>query len=115
MKHILFVCSANKDRSKSADDYFSQQFDDLEFKSAGTNQRICMQLGTQMIHEELLEWADVIIAMQEKHRKFINENFSGVDQKKIKVIHIQDRYGYYQKELIDLLKQKVEPLIMNYI
>jgi len=109
MKKILFVCSANKDRSKTADDYFSEQFDCFEFDSAGTNHKICKQLGTQMITEKILEWADIIIAMEEKHRKFIKVNFSSVDHKKIKVLHIQDRYRYFQKELIEILRQKMNP------
>ena len=37
MKSILFVCSANKDRSKTAEDYFSKHYPDLCFDSAGTN------------------------------------------------------------------------------
>lgn len=34
---ILFICSANKQRSKSAEDHFAQKYKNHEFLSAGTN------------------------------------------------------------------------------
>ena len=42
-KTILFVCSANKQRSKTAEDYFSSKYADFHFISAGTNRKICEQ------------------------------------------------------------------------
>jgi len=49
--NILFVCSANKDRSKTAEDYFSEQFPNINFDSAGTNKKICNQLGTNYLED----------------------------------------------------------------
>jgi predicted protein tyrosine phosphatase len=49
MQNILFICSANKDRSKTGEDYFAEQYPDLNFESAGTNQKTCNQLGTNFI------------------------------------------------------------------
>lgn len=45
MKNILFVCSANKDLLKTAEDYFSKKHSD----SAGTNKSSCNQLFTNYI------------------------------------------------------------------
>jgi len=115
MRNILFVCSANKDRSKTADDFFSEKFPQLNFNSAGTNFKICQQLGTQSLTLELLEWADLVIAMEEKHRKFINNSFASSYHHKITVLNIPDKYTYYQKELIDLLMQKSGSLIKENI
>jgi len=52
---ILFVCSANKQRSKTAEDYFAQEYQDYEFQSAGTNLKICRKEGTTSLTEDLLE------------------------------------------------------------
>ena len=114
MKHILFVCSANKDRSKTADDYFSEQYDTLEIDSAGTNLKLCHQLGTNAISEKQLFWADIIVAMEEKHRDFIKKTYPNVNYNKIVVLNLPDRYVYFQKELIEILKQKVLPIIYPY-
>jgi len=109
--NILFVCSANKQRSKTASDYFSEKFPDFEFDSAGTNHKICHKEGTQPLTFELMEWADIILVMEEKHRKIIVENGGSQFGKKINVLVIPDRFKYYQKELIALLEEKVLPYL----
>ena len=108
---ILFVCSANKQRSKTASDYFSEKLATYEFDSAGTNRKICNKEGTQPLTEALMEWADLVIVMEEKHRRIISENGGSQFRKNIKVLNIPDHFKYYQKELIQLLEEKVEPLI----
>ena len=111
MKHILFVCSANKQRSKTADDYFSAKYPDLHFDSAGTNLKICQQEGTNPLTEEMVEWADVIFVMEKRHKDQINQHTSERHSAKIKVLNIPDRFKYYQKELIALLEEKVAGIL----
>ncbi|BAO74494.1 hypothetical protein [Winogradskyella sp. PG-2] len=57
-----------------------------------------------------MEWADLVIVMEEKHRKVIVENGGSHFRKKITILSIPDRFKYYQKELITLLEEKAEPL-----
>ncbi|WP_405207116.1 phosphotyrosine protein phosphatase [Aquimarina sp. LLG6339-5] len=113
MRKILFVCSANKQRSKTASDYFSEKLTAFEFDSAGTNHKICNKEGTQPLTFELMKWADLVIVMEERHRKLIVENGGSEFGSKIRILSIPDRFKYYQKELIDLLEQKAKPLILN--
>lgn len=108
MQNILFVCSANKQRSKTADDYFSAKYPELNFDSAGTNLKICHKEGTNPITEDVVQWADVIFVMEKRHKDGINKLTSENYSKKVKVLHIPDRYKYYQKELLELLDEKVE-------
>lgn len=63
----LFICSANKQRSKTAGDYFAAIYPDQEFQSAGTNLKICRKEGTTELTEDLLTWADKIYVMESKH------------------------------------------------
>jgi predicted protein tyrosine phosphatase len=114
MNKFLFVCSANKQRSKTADDYFSEKYSDLQFLSGGTNQKICQKEGTEPLTEDMLEWANCVIVMGEKHRKIINSTSKGNHDKKIKVFNIPDIYKYYQKELIQVLEEKIDTFIINY-
>jgi predicted protein tyrosine phosphatase len=104
---ILFVCSANKDRSKTAEDHFAGQFPHLEFMSAGTNQKLCEQYGTNFVSDELLDWADLIYVMEEKHRQFIRSAFKENYTQKLEVLKIEDVYTYNQRELINILEQKL--------
>jgi|TARA_R110000737_G_scaffold151521_1_gene180788 predicted protein tyrosine phosphatase len=110
---ILFVCSANKERSKTADEYFSLKYDrdDYQFDSAGTNLKTCFQEGTNPLTEELVLWADIIFAMEKKHKTFISSITKEKCDSKIKTLNIPDRFKYYQKELIELLEEKMEPYL----
>lgn len=108
--NVLFVCSANKKRSKTAEDYFSQKYPSLNIQSAGTNHKICQKEGTTPLEEEMLEWADVIYLMEVKHRKEIKKHIGDKYGKKMYVLNIKDDYDYYQKELIAILEEKCSKL-----
>ena len=103
----MFVCSANKDRSKTAEDHFSLIYPELNFESAGTNLKLCRKEGTNPITETNIERADIIYVMETKHKAYINSYTKAKFVKKITVLGIQDRYKYYQKELIELLNEKL--------
>lgn len=105
--NILFICSANKDRSRTAEDHFSETHQTHHFDSAGTNKKICHQLGTSFISIEQLEWADKIYAMEPKHQKAIEEVYGRVHSSKIIILHIKDIYKYGEKNLVAILKMKV--------
>lgn len=108
MKKILFVCSANKQRSKTAEDYFSERNPDFEYFSAGTNLNLCEKEGTNALTENDLIDADLIFVMENKHFQQIKNNTGSKYLKKIEVLNIPDIYKYFQKELIEILKNKVE-------
>ncbi len=105
--NVLFVCSANKLRSKTADDYFSAKYPDIKFQSAGTNHKTCHKEGTTPLEEYMLEWADVVYVMENKHKNEIGKHVGSKYNKKIIVLNITDDYKYYQRELIQLLENRV--------
>ncbi|MEM8999520.1 MAG: phosphotyrosine protein phosphatase [Bacteroidota bacterium] len=107
MKKILFICSANRQRSKTAEDYFSEKHPSMEFRSAGTNHKICRQAGTIPLTEDLLAWADKIFVMEKKHFEMINEHVGTIYNPKLRILNIPDRFKYFQKELLELLDVKV--------
>ncbi|WP_191859552.1 phosphotyrosine protein phosphatase [Hanstruepera ponticola] len=108
MPNILFVCSGNKDRSKTADDYFSAKYPDMHFDSAGTNKRVCEQLGTTYVSQAQLDWADRVLVMEEKHRKALVSVFGSGCYGKIMVLGIKDVYTYYDRDLIGVLEERVD-------
>jgi len=105
--NILFICSANIQRSKTAEDFFAEKYPQHNFDSAGTNAKICHQEGTNFVDNETLQWADKIFVMESKHRKKVLEIAHGKPFGKIVVLHIPDRFKYYQKELIEILEAKI--------
>lgn len=57
-------------------------------------------------------WADVIFLMEEKHKTRLRSQYrDAVRGKALHVLDIPDDYEYMNPELIDLIRDKVEPLI----
>lgn len=105
---ILFVCSVNKQRSKTAEDYFAEKYQAYKFLSAGTNLRICRKEGTTELTEDLLQWADAVYVMEQKHLDQIQKHTGSKYYSKINVLDIPDVFKYYDADLIELLEEKVE-------
>jgi predicted protein tyrosine phosphatase len=104
---ILFICSANKQRSKTAEDYFAKKYENHEFLSAGTNVIICRKEGTMELTEELLQWADKVYVMEGKHLEQIQKHTGSKYYSKIKILNKPDIFKCYDGELIRILEDKV--------
>jgi len=99
-KKVLFVCTVNRFRSKTAEEIFKSKFN---VKSAGTS-----ELANTPLSRELLEWADYIFVMEESHKNIIHKRYPAIyKKKKIICLYIDDVYNYMDKELINLLELKV--------
>lgn len=104
--NILFVCSKNKWRSRTAESIFKNRPFDI-VKSAGTENTARVKLT-----EGILKWADIIFVMEEKHEKKIVASYHDICQnKQIITLGIEDRYKYMDKELIRLLQDSVFPFL----
>lgn len=113
-KTILFICSANKQRSKTAEDYFSAKYSNLRFLSAGTNIKLCEREGTNPLTIEMLEGSDLIFVMENTHKKEVQIFINGKLKKELIVLNIPDIYKYYQKELIDILEEKIASYLIPF-
>jgi predicted protein tyrosine phosphatase len=107
--HALFVCSANLQRSPTAERAFQNWKNVWETKSAGT---MPVENG-QSLTQELIDWADVIIVMESHHAGYILSNFQ-TDRTKIKVLDIADVYYRDDPELIRQLEMKVTPILQSF-
>ncbi len=106
MKRVLFVCSGNLDRSPTAEEMFRER-SDLEVRSAGTS--LLSALRTKL-SRDLVNWADVIFVMEDRHANYIARKLGMPDAlKKVIVLNIPDRYRRNDPELRRLLAEKVAP------
>lgn len=106
MKRVLFVCSGNLDRSPTAEEMFRERRD-LEVRSAGTS--LLSSLRTRL-SRDLVNWADVIFVMEDRHAKHIAQKLGMSDAlEKVVVLGIPDRYRRNDPELRRLLREKVAP------
>ena len=103
---LLFICSRNRLRSPTGEAVFSEVAG-VEARSAGTARDAQWQVTLDDIR-----WADIILAMEQKHANRIRADFrQAVDRKTIHVLGIPDDYKYMQDDLVALLRDKVMPLV----
>jgi predicted protein tyrosine phosphatase len=99
---VLFVCSQNLLRSPTAETVFAQH-EGLEVLSTGTATDAATPVST-----DLIEWAEMIFAMEDHHRNKLRERFGKLlESKRLVVLRIPDNYDYMDPELVKILKEKV--------
>lgn len=102
---VLFVCSQNKWRSRTAEHLFRSR-QDLSVRSAGTAKNARVRLSAKLV-----EWAEVILVMEDHHKRRLREQFRDfLLGRDIHVLHIPDEYPYLDPTLIELLEEAVEEL-----
>ena len=71
---VLFICRANRIRSRGAEAWFKERFPTEEFKSCGTDKSwVSITQDTfpdaQALSRELIEWADKLVFMERMNQR----------------------------------------------
>jgi predicted protein tyrosine phosphatase len=106
-ERILFVCTANIDRSRTAEDLYSRDAR-FEVRSAGV-----APFATVPLTRDLLLWADRVFVLNEsedQHRTIIRIRFPDVDRPIID-LDVEDRWRRGHPELVHLLRRRLRPHI----
>ena len=102
---ILFVCSRNRLRSPTAEAIFATSHG-VETASAGTAPDSETPLSS-----DLIDWADVIVAMETIHRQRLQAAYAKhLNGKRIVVLRIPDRYQFMAPDLVAVLQRRRKPL-----
>lgn len=105
--NLLFVCSKNKWRSPTAEAIY--RYDSrVKVRSAGTSAS-----ARRRISERDLNWADLILVMENKHKKAIANQYRYLDIPPIIVLDIPDDYQYMSDELVAMIKTSTESILSN--
>jgi len=100
---VLFICNQNENRSKTAEELFKDEYDT---KSAGLFNEV-------PVTDKQIEWADLIVVMEEFQRSELSKRFPELYMKKqIICLDIPDIYRYNQPELIKVLKDKFNQIML---
>ncbi|WP_348731324.1 hypothetical protein [Rheinheimera texasensis] len=102
--NILFLCTANLNRSKTAELHFAAKDPVNVYKSAGLSQKECRRHGTTLCTEDLLEWADLICVMELLHISRIEQYTGRRFLNKIINLDIPDIYSFGDAALIEQLE-----------
>jgi predicted protein tyrosine phosphatase len=104
--NVLFVCSRNKWRSRTAETIFKAN-QDHEFRSAGTENDARIK-----VNEKLVNWADLIFVMEKRHKQRLQDRFDQLlNDKEVIILDIEDNFEYMDEELIEMLKTSVTPYL----
>lgn len=104
--NVLFVCSRNKWRSRTAEALF-RNHPTHRVRSAGTESEARIRVS-----EGLVRWAELIFVMEKKHRTLLREAFpSAMQGKELVVLEILDDYEYMDAELVQMLEASVRPYL----
>jgi predicted protein tyrosine phosphatase len=104
-EHILFVCTANVDRSRTAQDLYADD-ERYEVRSAGV-----APFATVPLSRDLLLWADRVFVMNEdedQHHTLIRIRFPDVSRPVVD-LDIEDRWRRGDPELVSLLLRRLRP------
>lgn len=104
-ERILFVCTANVDRSRTAEDLYRDD-ERYEVRSAGVAPFAMVPLTRDM-----LLWADRVFVMNERedqHRTLIRIRFPDVDRPLVD-LDVEDRWRRGHPELVAILRRRLRP------
>ena len=104
--NILFLCTANIQRSKTAEEIFSCVDNSNIYCSAGLSVKYTQRMGSTLCTETMLKWADAIYVFESMHIERIQEHTGEQYLNKITNLHIADQYQFFQRELVLLLLEK---------
>ena len=64
------------------------------------------------VSDDLIDWADIIFAMENTHKRKLSKMFgSRMATKKLVVLGIPDNYDYMETALVEILQTKISPYI----
>ncbi|MBE8905805.1 phosphotyrosine protein phosphatase [Enterobacter asburiae] len=100
--NVLFICSRNQWRSPTAEQVF-RRYPSLAVLSAGTSRN-----AKKRVSAELLQWADVVCVMEQKHKNRLVAQYGRIIAfKPLHVLDISDDYLFMDPELIAIFKDIV--------
>lgn len=104
--NVLFVCSMNRWRSRTAEKVYAKN-QLVNARSRGTSRKAVQTLGIAD-----LQWADVIMVMEDKHRQQLLAWFPReLQHAEVHTLHIPDDYQAMDPDLIAIIRESVDPLL----
>ncbi|MGK0234509.1 MAG: putative protein tyrosine phosphatase [Psychroserpens sp.] len=103
----IFLCTANVQRSKTAEKAFSRVDKTNNYRSACLSYKYTHNMNSTMCSEDILQWADTINWFEDMHIKRIKQHTGGKQLDKITNLKIADEYQYFQWELVLILLDKL--------
>ena len=110
--NILFICTANRDRSRTAEIYYQNKYPNFRFRSAGINKYLSERHGGIHVKRYMLDVADIIVCAEQVHSDYIIRKIDKKYIDKITILNLEDTEGFMSEQLILKLEDRC---IFNYL
>jgi predicted protein tyrosine phosphatase len=107
MTNILVVCTQNKWRSPTAEALYRHD-PRLHIRSAGISPK-----SPHQVSDTDLKWADLLLYMEKDQLTRIKRLYPQATLPKSINLDIPDSYPYMDPELIEILTEKIEPILQG--
>ncbi len=105
-RRVLFVCSRNRRRSPTAESV-ARRWRGVDALSAGTAPDADLRVSA-----DLVEWADVVVAFEDRHRRRLAEAFGPLlRDTPVHVLGIPDDYAFRDPALVETLRARLPGLL----
>lgn len=103
---VLCVCSAGLLRSPTLAWVLSNEPFNANTRACGVSSGFALIIADEV----LLEWADIIICVNEETREELFQKFPDlqISRKLTDALDIPDRYAYRDPELVEIIKQQLK-------
>lgn len=103
---VLFVCSRSRQRSPTAETLVAD-WPGVEAIAAGTAPD-----AEARVSADLIEWADLVVAFEARHRRRLAAEFGPLLRgKRLVVLGIPDDYAFLDDVLVDILRARLPSLL----
>ena len=109
---VLFICTANRMRSLTAEEEARKMYPDHEFKSCGTSKAKARVFMT----DDLLRWADHVIFMADTNYAYaVKNNREALNSAKtVRIMGLLDQYKYRDPRFIQLFRTTFPDYMATY-
>ncbi len=104
--NILFICTANRDRSRTAEHFFQEKYPKFNFYSAGIDEALCSKSKGRFVDYQICDYADRIVCMEQRHAQFILDLFGDAMLDKLEILEVDDKEDYMSITLVKELQHK---------
>ena len=101
--NILVLCTANHSRSPAVAAWIEKRCASCMVRSAGLNHKLTAAANGTPASEDLLQWANRIYVMEQRHFDRISAYTGQTWLGKITILQIPDEFGYMDERLFTLL------------
>ncbi|MFQ6678638.1 MAG: hypothetical protein ACE5D0_10020 [Fidelibacterota bacterium] len=98
---ILFICTGNRDRSKTAEIVINKRFPKFVCKSAGTHSVMCQLNGSQLVNQRLVNASESIVFMQPYHYIMTAFHFMLPPDQQHHIWNIHKSHKFMEEDLIN--------------